>query len=58
MFHYSYVGESKPGMMDYMIWPWMERLPSLELILPNETASLTAGHAALKKLVSSSREFG
>ncbi|KAI5735742.1 hypothetical protein M8J77_022069 [Diaphorina citri] len=24
-----YLSGSKPGMVDYMIWPWLERLPSL-----------------------------
>lgn len=22
----------KPGMLDYMIWPWMERLPALRIL--------------------------
>lgn len=27
-----YLGNQYPGMVDYMIWPWMERLPSLPVL--------------------------
>jgi glutathione S-transferase len=27
-------GADKPGMLDYMIWPWVERLPIFKLTLP------------------------
>jgi glutathione S-transferase len=28
-------GNGKPGMMDYMLWPWMERKPVLQMYYPN-----------------------
>ncbi|CAL8082792.1 unnamed protein product [Orchesella dallaii] len=36
-------GSEKPGMLDYMIWPWMERLPSLELIHESNASVLRDG---------------
>ncbi|XP_068230811.1 pyrimidodiazepine synthase-like [Palaemon carinicauda] len=32
----KYFGGNKPGMLDYMIWPWGERLPVIELMLEAE----------------------
>jgi len=29
-----YFGGSKPGMLDYMIWPWIERFAVLKLLVP------------------------
>lgn len=29
----SYFSGSKPGYVDYMIWPWFERLPVLQFVL-------------------------
>lgn len=28
----NHVSGHKPGMLDYIIWPWMERLPALSLL--------------------------
>ncbi|ODN05183.1 Pyrimidodiazepine synthase [Orchesella cincta] len=38
-----FAGSEKPGMLDYMIWPWMERLPSLELIHEANAPTLRNG---------------
>jgi len=28
-------GNDAPGMLDYMIWPWIERIPVLKLAKPD-----------------------
>lgn len=28
-------GDNEPGMLDYMIWPWFERFPTLKVLFPN-----------------------
>jgi len=30
-----YLGNDRPGMIDYMIWPWFERRPVVELTHPD-----------------------
>ncbi|KAK8733780.1 hypothetical protein OTU49_006475, partial [Cherax quadricarinatus] len=31
----KFFGGDTPGMLDYMIWPWAERLPMVEMIARN-----------------------
>lgn len=28
-------GSEKPGMLDYMIWPWFERIPAIKKKMPD-----------------------
>jgi hypothetical protein len=37
-----------PGMLDYMIWPWMERFPSYKIVAPEK---FVIPKDQLKKLV-------
>jgi glutathione S-transferase len=30
-----FAGNEAPGMLDYMLWPWMERIPVLKIALPS-----------------------
>merc|ERR1719373_198917 len=32
----SFFGGESPNMTDYMIWPWIERLPMLNLVYEDE----------------------
>ena len=32
----KFFGGSSPGMTDFMIWPWIERLPIFDLAFPGE----------------------
>lgn len=36
----AYFGGNNPGMADYMIWPWAERLPLIKLLHQGELPSL------------------
>jgi len=29
-------GDKSPGMLDYMIWPWIERLPAFKALIPEQ----------------------
>jgi len=33
--NFRMVGNDKPGMLDYMIWPWIERLGMFKPIIPD-----------------------
>jgi glutathione S-transferase len=45
-----FAGTTRPGMLDLMIWPWMERLPCLELIHPEQKSLLKSGRDSLPRL--------
>jgi len=45
-----FAGSAKPGMLDLMIWPWMERIPCLELILEEKKSAFQKGRASLPTL--------
>lgn len=40
-------GADKPGMLDYMIWPWLERLPCLRLWTGEEKYEMSADQLPL-----------
>ncbi|KAL1455976.1 hypothetical protein WDU94_000735 [Cyamophila willieti] len=50
-----YLAGSSPGMVDYMIWPWLERLPVLaqvggsEFTLPQDKCAHIIKYSALMK---------
>ncbi|VVC97148.1 unnamed protein product [Leptidea sinapis] len=37
----NYFGGSRPGMVDYMIWPWVERLYLIRAISPGKRTGVT-----------------
>nr|AHC08062.1 omega glutathione S-transferase [Locusta migratoria] len=51
----TYFGGARPGMLDYMVWPWAERLEGLRALLPdvqlplNDFPRLMAWGAAMKE---------
>jgi len=46
-----FAGNEAPGMLDYMFWPWMERIPVLKLALPDalDYEAQKVKNAALEK---------
>ena len=58
-------GNELPGMLDYMIWPWMERIdvllmvfPELNPLLPSDQFPLMVNLFTLKKFVKLNGEQG
>jgi hypothetical protein len=47
----TFLGEKLPGMLDYMIWPWIERLPVINSFVSKELFSLDVEMEANPKLV-------
>jgi len=52
----KFFGGDKPGMLDYMIWPWAERLPMIHLmagcddfILPETSPKMSSWMEAMKE---------
>ena len=42
-------GNDRPMMVDYMIWPWLERIPSLNRVVPGDR--VTVSESTFPKLV-------
>merc|ERR1712142_952861 len=52
----KFFGGDKPGMLDYMIWPWAERLPMIHLmagcddfLLPETSPKMCSWMGAMKE---------
>jgi len=50
MYLYSYISGSKVCMADFMLWPWFERLPVVNAIVP-ETKITSSNFPRLTKWI-------
>lgn len=48
LFISAYFGGNNPGMLDYMTWPWAERLPIVKLLYTGELPTTTDSFPRLK----------